>query len=74
MSPESTAVNSTVFRGLEASDLDSNVNGQVEFRVEGSEGFFAIDLPHQGLVRLAGQLDYETQKRHFVTIVASVSY
>ena len=85
--PESTPVNTTVFRGLKAHDPDSNVNGQVEFRVvpadnndiDGDEetddsdgyGAFEIDLPHQGLLRLTEKLDYERTKRHYVTIVAS---
>ena len=86
--PESTPINTTVFRGLAARDPDSNVNGQVEFRVvpssegnneiDGEEavngdgfGLFDIDLPHQGLLRLTGKLDYEKAKKHFVTIVAS---
>ena len=91
---QSTPVNATVFRGLRATDADSNVNGQVEFRIarvevdDGNDSnevdsssssssssavdHFAIDLPHQGLVRLNRRLDYETNRRFRVTIVASV--
>ena len=73
---QSTPINSTVFSGLRALDPDSNVNGQVEFRVlqdyQDVQGLFSIDLPHQGIVRTAGKLDYEQARRHFVTIVASV--
>jgi hypothetical protein len=75
-----------VFSGLSAFDPDSNVNGQVEFRVvEDDDGdnaidgggsrlgsHFAINLPHQGLVRLVRPLDYETRKVHHVTIEARV--
>ena len=62
---------SIVFRGLSAQDPDSNVNGQVEFFIE-NESPFEIELPHQGIIRLANPLDYETQKVHLVTIVAKV--
>ena len=83
--PERTPVDSTIFAGLKALDVDSNVNGQVEFRViEDNEGrndvdgdvktsgagHFAIDLPHQGLVRLVSPLDYETSRVHYVVVEA----
>ena len=55
-----------------ATDPDSNVNGQVEYRVvDGGNDHFEIDSPHQGLLSLKKQLDYETNKRHYLTIVAS---
>ena len=69
--PENVTVGSVVFRGLEATDPDSNVNGQVEYRVTEDDGVFDIDLPHQGLLTVKKPLDYETTKRHYVTIVAS---
>ncbi len=70
---QSTAVDAVVFRGLVARDPDSNVNGQVEYFIENeTESPFKIDLPHQGIVRLAKPLDYETERIHFVTIVARV--
>ncbi len=37
-------------------------------------GHFEIDLPHQGLVRLARPLDYETNREFRLTIVANVSW
>jgi hypothetical protein len=41
-------VGSVVFRGLSARDLDSNVNGQVEFFIDNEdESAFEIALPHQ---------------------------
>ena len=86
---QSTPVNSSVFAGLSAFDPDSNVNGQVEFRVieddavgdndiDGPGGFagghFAINLPHQGLVQLVKPLDYERSKIHHVIIEARDRY
>ena len=72
---QSTAVDAVVFRGLVARDPDSNVNGQVEYFIENeTESPFKIDLPHQGIVRLAKPLDYETERIHFVTIVARVRF
>ena len=62
-----------MFRGLAARDPDSNVNGQVEYFIE-NESPFEIALPHQGIIRLAKPLDYETQKVHLVTIVAKVRW
>ena len=35
--------------------------------------FFAIKMPHQGLVTLQKSLDYEKSKQHFLVVVASVS-
>ncbi len=43
------------------------------FPVDGF-GHFEIDLPHQGLVRLARPLDYETNREFRLTIVANVSW
>ena len=79
-----------MFTGLSAFDPDSNVNGQVEFRVieddapgdndiDGSNigfsgGHFAINLPHQGLVQLVKPLDYESSKIHHVIIEARDRY
>ena len=86
---QSTPVNSSVFTGLSAFDPDSNVNGQVEFRVIeddapgvndiegggfGQGGHFAINLPHQGLVQLVRPLDYESSKIHHVIIEARDRY
>ena len=72
---QSTDVDAVVFRGLSARDPDSNVNGQVEYFIENeNESPFKIDLPHQGIVRLAKPLDYESQRIHFVTIVARVCF
>ena len=62
-----------MFRGLSARDPDSNLNGQVEFFIE-NESPFEIALPHQGIVRLAKPLDYETEKIHFVHIVVKVRW
>ena len=63
-----------VFRDFATFDPDSNVNGQVEYFI-GEDGgeFFEIDLPHQGLLTLKKKLDYETQKTHFVNIIARVN-
>ncbi|XP_059097736.1 cadherin-99C-like isoform X2 [Tigriopus californicus] len=76
--PESTPINSIVFAGLKATDPDSNVNGQVEFHVVPGDGtpqdgfgIFEIDLPHQGLVKLAKKLDYEDVKTYYLNIQAS---
>ena len=62
-----------IVSGLLATDPDSNVNGQVEYRVveEGNNDHFEIDSPHQGLLSLKRPLDYETNKRHYLTIMAS---
>ena len=73
MLSQSTPVGSVVFRGLSARDPDSNLNGQVEFFIE-NESPFEIALPHQGIVRLAKPLDYETEKIHFVHIVVKVRW
>lgn len=76
--PESTPINSIVFTGLKATDPDSNVNGQVEFHVipgdgtpQDGFGVFEIDLPHQGLVKLAKKLDYEDVHTYHLSIQAS---
>ena len=60
-----------IFRDFASIDQDSNVNGQVEYFI-GEDGgeFFEINLPHQGLLTLKKKLDYETQKTHFVNIIA----
>lgn len=63
-----------IFRDFATIDQDSNVNGQVEYFI-GEDGgeFFEINLPHQGLLTLKKKLDYESQKTHFVNIIARVS-
>ena len=79
-----------IFDKLSAIDLDSNVNGQIEYRILDEDGgdedggleydeygnveapYFSIDLPHQGLITVARQLDYEKQKMHVLRIIASV--
>ena len=73
--PENSTAGSVVFKGLLATDPDSNVNGQVEYRLidpsQGGDAFFEIGSPHQGLLTLRKPLDYETTKRHYLTVVAS---
>jgi hypothetical protein len=62
-----------IFNNLATVDQDSNVNGQVEYLIGEKGGdFFEIDLPHQGLLKLKKQLDFETEKTHFVTVIARV--
>ena len=64
-----------IFNQLATVDEDSNVNGQVEYLIGEKGGdFFEIDLPHQGLLKLKRKLDFETEKTHFVTIIARVSF
>ena len=64
--PQSTAVGTTVFRGIQAHDIDAGVNGLVEYFIVESQnetlaedekmrsadgyGTFAIAFPHQGQV------------------------
>lgn len=71
----------TVFRGIHATDVDSGVNGLVEYFIVDSDdekpqengfGVFSINLPHQGAVTLNRTLDYERSQKYYVTIVASV--
>ena len=63
-----------IFNQLATVDQDSNVNGQVEYLIGEKGGeFFEIDLPHQGLLKLKKKLDFESEKTHFVTIIARVS-
>ena len=87
---QSTPVGSVIFDKLFAIDPDSNVNGQIEYRILDEDGgdedggleydeygnveapYFSIDLPHQGLITVARQLDYEKQKMHVLRIIASV--
>ena len=70
---QDTKVGSIVFDKFATKDLDSNVNGQVEYTIADPENeFFEIDLPHQGILTLKRELDYETQKIHQVEIIARV--
>ena len=70
---QDTKVGSIVFDKFATKDLDSNVNGQVEYIIADPENeFFEIDLPHQGILTLKRELDYETQKIHRVQIIARV--
>ena len=76
--PESTPVNSTIFSQLLAEDIDAGANGLVEYSVvegDGSVndgyGFFAINLPGQGIVTVVRPLDYETTNTYHVSVVAS---
>ena len=70
---QDTKVGSIVFDKFATKDLDSNVNGQVEYIIADPENeFFEIDLPHQGILTLRRELDYETQKIHRVQIIARV--
>ncbi|CAG7733991.1 unnamed protein product, partial [Allacma fusca] len=77
---ESAPVGTTVFRGIHALDVDSGVNGLVEYFIVDSDeekpqengyGVFSINLPHQGAVTLNRTLDYEKSQKYYVTIVAS---
>lgn len=55
-------------------DLGStNGVGKDRVNIEDGYGFFAINLPHQGLVTVNRSLDYEKTQRYLVTVVASVS-
>ncbi|XP_076053074.1 cadherin 99C [Oratosquilla oratoria] len=76
--PESTSVGTTVFKGVEAHDKDSGVNGQVEYSILPGDGsasdgsaFFSINLPHQGQVTVKSSLDFETTSEYQLTILAS---
>jgi len=76
--PENTPVNATVFTGLKAEDMDSGNNMQIEYSVvpgDGSVndgfGYFAINLPHQGFITVAKQLDFESTKNYYVNILAT---
>jgi len=76
--PENTPVNTTVFTSLKAEDMDSGNNMQIEYTVVPGDGslndgfgYFAINLPHQGFVKIAKQLDYETTQKYYVNIKAT---
>ena len=56
---------------LGENNLDASAVSEEDL-VQNGFGLFSIDLPHQGLVTVQKQLDYETSKIHYVTIVASV--
>lgn len=71
----------TVFRSIHAHDIDSGVNGLVEYAIVDSDeekseengfGYFAINSPHHGIITLNRTIDFERSERHYVTIVASV--
>ena len=75
---ENTAVNTTVFTELAARDRDSGSNSQIEYTVvrgDGKEndgfGYFAINLPHQGFITIAQQLDFEKTKTYYVRVKAT---
>ena len=67
-------------------DKDTGVNGLVEYHIvkgepqqeerlqvaDGSD-HFAINLPHQGQITVAKELDYEKVQRYLLTVVATVS-
>jgi len=76
--PENTPVNTTIFTDLKATDMDSGNNMQIEYTVvkgDGSlndgYGYFAINLPHQGFITIAKQLDFETTQKYYVNIMAT---
>ncbi|XP_030369787.1 cadherin-99C [Scaptodrosophila lebanonensis] len=84
--PESTPVGTTIFRNIQAVDIDAGVNGLVEYfivagKTNGTEderltsadgyGTFDISYPHQGQVTVAKSLDYEKIQRYYLTIIAS---
>ena len=58
--------------GADFADTSSGV-GKDRVNIADGYGYFAIDLPHQGLVSVNRSLDYEKIQRYLVTIVASVS-
>lgn len=85
---ESTPIGTTIFTNLLAKDIDSGVNGLVEYSIiEGSHnltsdvtltandgfGIFSIPFPHQGQITLSKSLDYEKVQRYFLTVMATVS-
>ncbi|KAL4707263.1 hypothetical protein ACJJTC_019801 [Scirpophaga incertulas] len=81
---ELVPIGTTAFEGIRAVDIDAGVNGLPEyFIVPGHNetleaanaadgyGFFAVPVPHQGVVTVNRTLDYERTKQYLVTIVAS---
>ena len=62
-----------IFHKFATVDPDSNINGQVEYFIAEENPFFEIDLPHQGMLTLKQELDFEQQKIHEVIIIARVS-
>lgn len=84
---ELTPVGTTIYQHILAKDLDSGVNGLVEYSIIPSEdfqddddyditsqdgyGYFAINLPHQGQVTVNRTLDYEKTQRYYLTIQAT---
>ncbi|XP_031622163.1 cadherin-99C isoform X2 [Contarinia nasturtii] len=84
--PESTQIGTTVFKDLQAKDVDAGVNGLVEyFIIEGTNNFtsevtltandgygvFSIPFPHQGQITLSKSLDYERTQKYYLTVIAS---
>ncbi|CAG0903349.1 unnamed protein product, partial [Cyprideis torosa] len=55
---------------IRAKDVDSGANGEVRYSVEGGSRWFQIS-PQEGIVTLTSSLDFETQRTHHVTIVAT---
>lgn len=57
-----------VFANFTATDMDSGVNGLVEYFIEDTgnpddaASHFSIDSPHQGIVTIKKPLDYEQSK------------
>ena len=71
----------TVFRGIKATDKDSGLNQQLEYKIiPGPEhgikdgfNFFSIALPHQGFVTVKKPLDFESTHQYLVNIEVMVS-
>ncbi|CAK1579521.1 unnamed protein product [Parnassius mnemosyne] len=81
---ELVPIGTTIFEGIRAVDIDAGVNGLSEYYIIPGDnktleqtnavdgyGYFAIPLPHQGVVTVNRTLDYERTKLYLVTIVAS---
>ncbi|RWS15678.1 protocadherin-15-like isoform X1 [Dinothrombium tinctorium] len=75
---ELVPVGTTVFRNLLALDRDSGPNGLVEYYTAALDGtasdgynYFEIKMPHQGLVTVKKQLDYEKTNVYYLKVVAT---
>ncbi|XP_054716801.1 cadherin-99C-like [Uloborus diversus] len=74
---EMAPVGTTIFRDLSTTDADSDSNGLVEYYTAPGDAtekdgfpYFAINLPHQGLVTVKRTLDYERTRTYYLTILA----
>uniref|UniRef100_A0AC35UBT2 CA domain-containing protein n=1 Tax=Rhabditophanes sp. KR3021 TaxID=114890 RepID=A0AC35UBT2_9BILA len=54
---------------VNASDIDSGINGAVNYKIKGSQSLFTID-DVTGEIFLQQKLDYHSTKQHFVVIEA----